>query len=457
MKTRSLILLCFIFAHCTYGTDSLEQPQRSKPMWFRIACARPNPKTDQDQATKLQLKKLRKKTKEHLKTPLPKVLILEKAYDFFGGVPKKLYRFMGNFLNFPNFQDGTEIITSPGWFDRRGHVTEGRIGNIKVILKRDKHSNDPNERKKFYPFMDAVKEKLRELAAIENDDTLSEEEKKSRTQYLRSQLIGLGNITPIVGIANFRRFDESSPETFIDETIEISLKASGRTLYDCIEKKLPPYDTPRGVPRNQNIAIKLLLQLTRTVLALHNCGYIHDDLRLPNIMIAENGSSFALKLIDWDYFEQVQQTSDLTKNVREMCAIFASILLGKQHLMNKYCPRFRKKETDIKASLKAHLHRLKKAGIYSRKTIAVIMKLFRDLLLGNDEKKPDAETIMLKLKELLIDNEPQNTGSEENNNYNDEPETNGKNESENENDDETVNETETSEKNENTEEKLSED
>ncbi|MDR2812379.1 MAG: hypothetical protein LBB05_01125, partial [Puniceicoccales bacterium] len=195
MKTKFLVLLCFIFAHYTYGTDVSEPPRRPKPMWFRVAQAKrkaqnQNPEiivqspgiVAHNKVTKYSLKDLRINVKEHLKTPLPKVLIFKKTYDFFADVPEKLHPFMKNILKLPNLPDGAKIVTLPGWLDKRGHVTEGRIGNTKVILKRSKRSNDPNERKVFYEFMDVVKEKLRELATIPNDNTLSEEEKKIHSQ-----------------------------------------------------------------------------------------------------------------------------------------------------------------------------------------------------------------------------------------------------------------------------------
>ncbi|MDR0740722.1 MAG: hypothetical protein LBF34_03365 [Puniceicoccales bacterium] len=293
MRVKFLILLHFFF-HCTYGSDVSKALQQSKPTWFKIVRTKranrvnqtpeitpetmdqspkeiiPEEKVDQTLETvdqkqkrkletvgfgeKFRLEDLRGYVAEHFKNPLPEKLILKKTYDFFDGVPKKLRYFTKNFLNFPDFQDGVEIITSPGWLDNRGHVTEGQIGNIKVVLKRSKDWDDPNEREMFYKFMDTAKEKLMELATIVNDYTLSEEEKKLRTQKIQNQLIGLGNIVSIVGITQIQRPDTTSPEKCIDETIEILPKVNGHTLYDCIKKSCLPmirlevYPEPQILP-----------------------------------------------------------------------------------------------------------------------------------------------------------------------------------------------------------------
>jgi hypothetical protein len=417
MIIKLLILLHFICVHCTYGSDASETSQRSKPLWFRIVRTKRANRIDQTGlGKKFRLEDLENGAAEYLKIPLPEKLIFKKTYDFFDEVPRKLRYFMINSLNFPNFRDGAEIITLPGWLDRRGHVTEGRIGNTKVILKRSKsgYSNDPNEREMFYKFMDAAKEKLKELAAIAKDHTLSKEEKKLRTQQIRRQLTGLGDIVPIVGTTQIQRPDESSPGKFVNETIEISPKVNGHTLYDCIEKKLPPYDTPQGIPRNQNIAIKLLLQLTHANFTLHSCGYRRNDSNNSNIMIAQNGHSFTLTCIDWESLSQAKQPSDLSKDIRGMIAMFRQILLGKQYISNKDFSRFPQQESDIKKCLKKHFRLLRKAKIYSPQTIDTIMKLLKDMLLKNDEKEPDLEMIILKLEALLDGNKGENNTTKEN-------------------------------------------
>jgi serine/threonine protein kinase len=260
--------------------------------------------------------------------------------------------------------------------------------------------------------MDAAKGKLRELAAIANGHTLSEEEKKLRTQRIRRQLIGLGNIVPIVGITQIQRQDESG--NHVDETIEILPKVNGRTLYDCIERKLLYYDTLQGLPRNQNIAIKLLLQFTQAILSLHSCGYIHGDIGRTNIMIVPNNSSLTLKLIDWGILEQTEQPSCFSVNICRMLAIFFPILLGQQHTLDKHFPEFPEQEADIKKCLMKHFRLLRKAKIYSPKTVNTIMKLLEDILLKNDENKPDLEMIISKLEALLDENEEEDNKPKEN-------------------------------------------
>jgi serine/threonine protein kinase len=348
------------------------------------------------------LEDLEEDVAEHLKIPLPEKLIFEKTYDFFDGVPKELHRFVRNSLHFPDFQDGAEIITLPGWLDRRGHVTEGQIGNTKVVLKRPRFSDDSNDRGTFYNFMDAVKEKLGELVAIINDDTLPEKVKKLRTKQIQNQLIGLGNIVPIVGITQIQRQNESFPEKIINEIIEISLKANSHTLHDCIKKKLPPYDTPQGVPRNQNIAIKLLLQLTHVTLVLHSCGYVNNDSNPKNIMITQNGPSFTLKLIDWGTLKQAKQPSNFTANVRNIIRRFYPILLGKQYiLINRSRSYFYQEKNNTNSYFMEFSNLLQKSDIYSRETIDTIVKFSENILFENNEEKLEIETIISKLEELL--------------------------------------------------------
>jgi serine/threonine protein kinase len=398
-------------------------------MWFRVARAKavarkqlavdqsaevPKDNPDSNQTpVKLRSKKirLRKNIAEHLKTPLPKILIFEKTYDFFDGVPKKFHGFIKKSLKLSNLKNGAKIITSPRLIDSRGHVTEGRIGNIKVVLKRSKDDTPQNERENFYAFMDVVKQKLRKLAAIENDDTLSDEDKKSRSQYIRSQLTGLSNIVPIIGIAKFRQQDESSPETFIDETVEILPKVNGYTLRDCIKKKLPPYDTPRGAPRNQKIAINLLLQLASAYFTLHSCGYVHNDLNRKNIMISRNNLTFALKLIDWGSLmdhpsSKDKKSPDFTSYIYDFNRLFLWILFG-QLLETKISDLLEKHQKNLDEH-QAEIFQIEcqnsfiQTGIYSPKVARELAQLISEMLYNNSNI-PSLETILLRLKALLTE------------------------------------------------------
>jgi hypothetical protein len=430
MKANFLILFCFVFAHCVHGTDTPEPPKRSQPAWSRITRKRhahainqrekiatqtqkTMPKNSQrihrGPGRKFRLKELRENIAEHLKIPPPKTLTFEKTYDFFAGVPEKLHHFMEFSLNFQNFPDEAEIITLPGWLDSRSHVTEGRIGNAKVILKRSKYSNDPKEREIFYKFMDAAKEKLRKLAAIADDPTLSEGEKNLRTQRIRNQLIGLSSIVPIIGIARFQRPDESSPEKFVDEIIEILPNVNGHTLYDCINKKLPPYDTPTGIPRNQNIALSLMIQFAKAVFALHSCGYVRNDYNLKNVMIARRGPSFSIKLIDWESLRQREPTLHLINDAYDICKVFPSILLGNQFPHKKYrSPLTTLLDPDSNSTiekenaLKGIENCFRMAKIYSPMAICATMKFFKKIFSPKNESKPDTEEAILALEKQLI-------------------------------------------------------
>jgi hypothetical protein len=416
MKANFLILFYFIGICCSQGTDVPEPSKRSQPAWSRITRKRHATAINQRGKITAQtpgvtpkgskrihrgigkffrLKELDKLIAEYLKIPLPETLTFEKTYDFFAEVPEKLHHFMKNSLKFHDFRDGAKIITLPVWLDSRGHVTEGRIGRGKVILKRPKFSNDPNEREKFYGLMDAAKEKLRELATIADDPTLSEKEKKLHTQRIRNQLIGFSSIVPIIGIARFQRPDESSPEKFVDEVIEILPKVNGYTLYDCINKKLPPYDTPTGIPRDQNIAIKLMIQFAQAVFALHSCGYVRSDCNLENMMIAQNGRLSTIKLIDWEGCnpkEQIQR--DIVAHTKGM---FVKILLGRQCLV--------KEDLDVKENQidDRTIGYLKETGIYSPKTIETVRQI---------ENSSNIETIIFKLKKLLANGGAEDDGGE---------------------------------------------
>jgi serine/threonine protein kinase len=236
--------------------------------------------------------------------------------------------------------------------------------------------------------MDAAKGKLRELAAIANGHTLSEEEKKSHIQRIRRQLTGLGNIVPIVGITQIQRQDESG--NYVDETIEISPKVNGRTLCDCIERNLPSYDPLRGIPKDKNIAIKLLLQLVQTNFTLHSCGYIRGDVNLQNIMIAKKGSSFTLKLIAWGAMRKI--TNEFNPiNHYKIERILLKSFWGEQYTSQD------------------------KTGIYSPKTIDTIVQLSEDMLLKNGEKKVDLKAIISKLEALLNENKLENAIAKKNN------------------------------------------
>jgi hypothetical protein len=398
MRTKFLILFYSIFANCVHGTDSSQHVLQTSEHY------------DSDEESKyfylnrkFCLKELKKKDYlEQLKVPLPEVLTFEKVYDFFDKVPEKLHCFAKNFLNFPDFQDGVKIKTLPGWLDRRAHVTEGKIGNIGVILKRAKRCDSClNEREVFFQFMDAAKEKLVELEAIMDNFSLSKEEKKLRIQRIQKQLIGLGSIAPIIGITRIQRKSESSSGELIDEIIEVSLKAGGCTLFDRIMKRLPPYDTPQGVPRNQDIAIRLLLQLIRIALTLKYCDYIYYDFRYKNVMIDD---SFKLSLIDWSHFKQAEEPSNHIIVVHKVVAMFCSILLGTQCSLGRYCPYFPTDKDDIKDFLKKCLRCLRRAGIYSRNTILTVMRIFKGVLLVEDDEKLSMEAILSILEKLLVDN-----------------------------------------------------
>jgi hypothetical protein len=327
-------------------------------MWLRVACAMRRAKMDQGimaQVPKISGPKAmhlwRKKKKsdysekseksnerclKHPEACLPNELILGEIYDFFRNVPEELHYFMEKFLNFHNFQEGDKIVTLSRLIDKSGHVSEGRIGNVRVILKRSReNSQDPNEREIFYGFMDAAKKKLRQLAAIPDDPTLSEGEKKLHTKRIRSQLIGLGSIVPIIGITQFQRQDQLISGGFTNETIEILPKVNGHTLYDCTEKQLPPYDTTLGLPRSQDIAIKLAIQLMRAVFTLRSCGYIHEDLEKRNIMIAKDGSGFTLRLIDWGSFGLIYRSRNSNEDICDVNEMLPLILFGKQYNKSK--------------------------------------------------------------------------------------------------------------------------
>ena len=95
--------------------------------------------------------------------------------------------------------------------------------------------------------------------------------------------------------------------------------------------------------------------------------------------------------------------------------MFSRILLGKQYILNEHRLRFHQQETDIKDCLKEHFRLLKRATIYSPEAIDTIMQLFKDILLENNEKTPDLETIISKFEELLDDNKSGNNESPKNN------------------------------------------
>jgi tRNA A-37 threonylcarbamoyl transferase component Bud32 len=329
---------------------------------------------------------------------------LRKTYDFFEGVPENFRSFLEKSLNLPDFKNGTKIITSQKLLDHRGHVTEGRLGDRNIVLKRSQSpSEEQNDRKPFYAFMDAVKEKLNELAGIEKGDTLSDEEKKS---YLKP-LLGLGNIVPIVAIAKVHRFDQQ-----MNETIEILPQIMGHTLRECVERNFPPYDTPLGLPRNQDIAFDLLLQLTSACLALHTCGYTHNDIGPKNIIISDHGSLTALKLIDWENLKKIEEFSDIARDIHRLSITFSFVLLGEQ-FQNSFRKALRKayknnNRLPLKNLYEKYLRFLKKTKLYSKKTSISLAKLLTDMLSPKEENHLDLETVMIRLEALSIDGEEHN-------------------------------------------------
>jgi hypothetical protein len=198
---------------------------------------------------------------------LPKQLAHQKTYDFLPTCLEEFHNFIGTSLTPCDSPNGTEIVTAHKVLDNRTHVTMGRIGDGEIVLKRSKDNTEQNDQQYFHLFMDGVKQKLRKPAAIENDDALSEE-KKSRTQHIRSQLAGLSNIVPIIGIAQAQHQNKLHPGTIISETVEI-------------------------------VAFNLSLQLAKTPMMLHGCSYTNTDSNPKNIMVIPNDSSFTPKLIDW--------------------------------------------------------------------------------------------------------------------------------------------------------------
>jgi tRNA A-37 threonylcarbamoyl transferase component Bud32 len=342
--------------------------------------------------------------------PLPRTLIFRKTYDFFEGVSENFRSFLEKSLNFSDFPDGAEIITTQKLLDPRGHVTEGRLGSRKIVLKRSKAPSDAeqNDRQFFYAFMDALKEKLNECAAIENDQPFFDEEKNLSPR----PLLGLGNITPIVGISKIFS-TRSRPR----EIIEVLPKIRGHTLHECVERKFPPYDTPLGSPRNQGIAIDLLSQLTRAHLTLHTCGYIYKDSNPKNIMISDHGSFFALKLIDWGSLEKIKDPSNVINDKYKLTRVFISILLGKPYSPRQYLPKYLKNFFKNFETLRANvfrkkcLHLLNKAGIYSKKVATALAELLFDMIFPKGKNTLDLEIVLSRLEQLPIDGE--GNGSEE--------------------------------------------
>jgi hypothetical protein len=137
-------------------------------------------------------------------------------------------------------------------------------------------------------------------------------------------------------------------------------------------------------------------------------------------MIAKNGPSFALKLIDW---------GSITKNhsdpiCRKIEEIFIKILIGGQCLSEKYklfdelSLYSNSNETQIRIFSETFSNCLNKVRIYSRKTIDTMVQLWEDILLKNDEKKPKLETIISTLEKLLNENKLRSNMAEKNNDGN---------------------------------------
>jgi hypothetical protein len=214
----------------------------------------------------------------------------------------------------PDFPKEATVMTSDKLLDYRGHITEGLLiprdsdQKIQVILKRKPPlancaGDKRNDRKCLYGFINIVKKKLRELAAIEENPMLSDEEKQQRIREARldrDYFMGVAHIVPIVGTV---KCHHTHPETSQTETeiIEISPKIEGHSLGECTKKKLPPFDTPSGLPRNQEIAVDLLLYFANVFLTIDLCRYVAGDCNLGNVMIVQNGAHFSCKFIDWEY------------------------------------------------------------------------------------------------------------------------------------------------------------
>ncbi|MDR0417890.1 MAG: hypothetical protein LBH08_00435 [Puniceicoccales bacterium] len=265
--------------------------------------------------------------------------------------------------------------------------------------------------------MDGVKQKLRELAAIESDGTFSEEEKKSRIQHIRNQLAGLSNIVPIIGIAQVQHQDKSHPENTISETVEILPKINGHTLGECIEKKLPPYNTYLGSPKSQDIALDLSLQLAKITMILHSCSYINTDSNPNNIMVIPNDSSFTLKLIDWESLVKNDSPNDFIKTTNTLGIILYFILPGKQCTL-AYRLHPHNSAINKKNYIRRCYNNLKKAKIYSPEAIATIIQFYRDILTEDKEKSSTVEAIIPKLEALPTNNKPENDENKKNSDEN---------------------------------------
>ncbi|MDR2201117.1 MAG: hypothetical protein LBN94_03350, partial [Puniceicoccales bacterium] len=264
--------------------------------------------------------------------PLPREVDFVRSYDFFSNIPKNLEYFVKNVLRFPNIPQKGKIYTSPTKLDPRGHVTTGLLNSqTNVVLKRSRYNPSPSSladaQKKhmcFYTFMDAAKEKLQQLSSEMEDKPFSMEAVQACPTY--NEIIGLANIVPIIGIAK-----ASFPKNQNDkEIIDVLPRVRGYTLKKCTKQKLPPFDTPFGLPRNPKIAIDLALQFTNIMYTIYSFGYHYGDLHVGNIMIVRNNSSFTIKLVDLDSLHSVEKNINFNEKIKflKTSRIFLQIFLG---------------------------------------------------------------------------------------------------------------------------------
>jgi hypothetical protein len=142
-------------------------------------------------------------------------------------------------------------------------------------------------------------------------------------------------------------------------------------------------------------------------------------------MINQNGSSFTLKLIDWERLKKMKKIDSTSNNISSLFELFFRILFGNHYWFYLKFYKFFEQSPNTNTILKINFRKkllsaFKQAKIYSKRTAVLLTKLMIDMYYENTNNQSteetsdnpsnplNMETIMLRLEEVLVDDPKEN-------------------------------------------------